>query len=198
MLGCFLYLSGSSANSGEVILIVGDSLSAAYGISKKTAWPKLLQQKLAQLGYDYQVVNASISGDTTAGGLNRLPQTIEREQPEVVVIELGANDGLRGLSLIQAMDNLDRMILHSRQSGARVLLLGMRLPHNYGAEYGQKFQQIYLDVAQKRGVSLVPFFLQGVAETRAMMQADGLHPSAAAQPMILENVWEGLVPLLGK
>lgn len=193
---CCLHLPVADAGSGGVILVVGDSLSAAYGISKQDAWPNLLQQKLHRLGYKYRVVNASISGDTTAGGLARLPKSVKREQPDVVIIELGANDGLRGLSLVKAMDNLEKMIQHSQQADARVLLLGMRLPHNYGADYGEKFHQIYLDVAYKSAIPLVAFFLQGVAETRAMMLADGLHPNADAQPMILENVWQGLVPLL--
>jgi len=180
----------------DSILVLGDSLSAGYGISKEKAWPALLQQRLNQQGYSLRVINASISGDTTHGGLNRLPKALERERPAVVIIELGANDGLRGLRLQNIADNLNRMTALSQESGAKVLLLGIQLPQNFGSAYRNRFNAIYARVAEERRAALVPFFLEGVAETRAMMQPDGLHPSAAAQPAILENIWGALLPLL--
>lgn len=175
---------------------MGDSLSAGYGISQSEAWVALLQQKLDQLDYDYRVVNASITGDTTRGGLSRLPSAIEQAHPDIIIIELGGNDGLRGLNIKTTTANLDQMITIALNSGAKVLLLGIQLPHNYGQEYRQKFHRIYLDIAQKRDIALVPFFLEGVAETRAMMQPDGIHPAAEGQPIILANIWPKLVPLL--
>jgi len=182
----------------KVILVMGDSLSAGYGIRSGQGWVTLLQEKLEKLGYGYKVANASISGDTTRGGVSRLPKTLEREKPAVVIIELGANDGLRGLNLNDMGSNLESMILESRKFGASVLLLGMELPANYGQPYRQKFHDIYAQIKRKHKVPLVPFFLQGVAETRQLMQADGLHPVAAAQPRILENIWPQLQPLLEK
>jgi len=184
------------AASAARIVVMGDSLSAAYGIDKQRGWVALLQQRLQERQLDYQVVNASITGDTTRGGLTRLPATLERERPEVLVIALGGNDGLRGFAPEQTRSNLRAMIEQGREAGARVLLLGIRLPANYGKVYGEKFHRIYQDLAAEQQVALVPFFLEGVAETRALMQADGIHPGVAAQPRILDNVWAGLVPLL--
>lgn len=142
------------------------------------------------------MVNASITGDTTRGGLSRLPQTLEREQPSIVIIELGGNDGLRGFSLKLTRDNLSKMINLSQQANARVLLLGVQLPANYGNHFRNKFQQIFVDLANQHQIASVPFFLEGVAETREMMQPDGIHPSEQAQPRILNNVWNALQPLL--
>jgi len=184
------------ASAADKILVVGDSLSAAYGIDKQSGWVALLQQRLQQQGLDYQVVNASISGDTTHGGLARLPAALQRESPKVLIIELGANDGLRGFDPEQTRSNLRRMIEQGRKAGANVLLLGIKLPMNYGRTYGEKFHRIYLDLARDEQVDLVPFFLEGVAETRDQMQPDGVHPAAEAQPRILDNVWSGLAPLL--
>ena len=175
---------------------MGDSLSAAYGIEKRRGWVALLQQRLRDQALDYQVVNASITGDTTRGGLSRLPAALEREHPEVLIIALGGNDGLRGFAPEQTRSNLHRMIELGRSAGASVLLLGVKLPANYGRAFGDKFHQIYRDLASEQGVALVPFFLEGVAETRELMQADGIHPDVAAQPRILDNVWPGLAPLL--
>ncbi len=186
----------ANAHANGVILIMGDSLSMGYGISKEESWPALLQQRLDQLGYRYRVANASISGDTSHGGLSRLPKTLSREKPSIVIIALGANDGLRGLRLQDTTDNLEQMTVLSQESGAKVLLLGIQLPYNYGQTYRERFHRIYAQIAQKKHTAIVPFFLQGVAETRAMMQPDGLHPSATAQPAILENVWRKLLPLL--
>lgn len=184
------------AAAAAKIVVVGDSLSAAYGIDKRRGWVALLQQRLRDQGLDYEVVNASITGDTSRGGLSRLPATLERERPAVLVIALGGNDGLRGLAPEQTSDNLRRMIGQGRDAGARILLLGIKLPGNYGRAFGEKFHRVYLELAREQQVALVPFFLEGVAETRELMQPDGIHPGAAAQPRILDNVWSALEPLL--
>ena len=184
------------ASAGGKILVVGDSLSAAYGIDKQRGWVALLQRRLEQQGLDYDVANASISGDTTRGGSFRLPAALEREHPAVLIIALGGNDGLRGFAPEQTRSNLRQMIERGRAAGAAVLLLGVKLPGNYGRAYGEKFHRIYLELARELQVALVPFFLEGVAETRELMQADGVHPTVEAQPRILENVWSGLAPLL--
>lgn len=178
------------------LLVLGDSLSAAYGIPLQQGWVALLQDRLKQAGYPHQVVNASITGDTTGGGLARLPATLQDHHPALVVIELGGNDGLRGFSLDQMQANLERLVKLSRASGAEVLLLGVRLPANYGSAYDERFRQVYADVSERTQVPLVPFFLVGIAETRAGMQADGIHPDVAAQPRILDNIWPALQPLL--
>ena len=178
--------------------MIGDSLSAAYGIPRQQGWVTLLQQRLTRAGYPHIVVNASISGDTTVGGLTRLPAALQQHRPAVVVIELGGNDGLRGFSLVKTRENLERMVELARTAGAKVLLLGVRLPGNYGSWYGERFQRVYAEVSAHTGVPLVPFFLAGVAETRDAMQADGIHPRAAAQPRILDNVWPALRPLLAE
>ena len=184
------------ANAAPKIVVVGDSLSAAYGIEKQRGWVALLQQRLRRQGLDYEVVNASITGDTTRGGLSRLPATLERERPAVLIIALGGNDGLRGLAPEQTLSNLRGMIEEGRDAGASILLLGVRLPMNYGRAFGEKFHRVYLELAREEQVALVPFFLEGVAETRELMQPDGIHPSVAAQPRILDNVWSALEPLL--
>ena len=178
--------------------MLGDSLSAAYGIDRQQGWVALLQQRLRSLGYGYEVINASITGDTTRGGLSRLPAALEREHPAVLIIALGGNDGLRGFAPQQTAENLRTMIRQGRATGASVLLLGIKVPANYGKAFGEKFHRIFLDLAQDEKVALVPFFLEGVAETRELMQADGIHPGVAAQPRILDNVWAGLAPLLGR
>jgi acyl-CoA thioesterase-1 len=184
------------AAAAAKIVVVGDSLSAAYGIDKRRGWVALLQQRLRDQGLDYEVVNASITGDTSRGGLSRLPATLERERPAVLVIALGGNDGLRGFAPEQTADNLRRMIEQGRDAGARILLLGIKLPGNYGRAFGEKFHRVYLELAREQRVSLVPFFLEGVAETRELMQPDGIHPGIVAQPRILDNVWSALEPLL--
>jgi acyl-CoA thioesterase-1 len=183
-------------HAAEKILVIGDSLSAAYGIEQQRGWVALLQQRLQQQAFSYQVVNASISGDTTRGGLSRLQTALQRERPQLLIIALGGNDGLRGFSPEQTRSNLRDMIKLGREAGARVLLLGVKLPANYGRAYTEKFHRIYLELASEYDVALVPFFLEGVAETRALMQPDGIHPAAEAQPRILDNVWTGLAPLL--
>jgi acyl-CoA thioesterase-1 len=178
------------------ILVVGDSLSAGYGLKPDQGWVTLLQQRLQQRNPEYNVVNASITGDTTQGGLARLPAAIDRFNPAVVIIELGGNDGLRGFRLQVTQNNLDQMIQISQQANARVLLLGVQLPANYGRQFREKFQQIFIDLANSHQIASVPFFLEGVAETRELMQPDGIHPAAEAQPVILNNVWPALKPLL--
>jgi len=182
--------------ASNTLLVVGDSLSAGYGLNQDEGWVHKLAQRLEKHRTQYDVINASITGDTTHGGLTRLPAALNLHQPAIVIIELGANDGLRGLSLRLAENNLREMVRLSRQAGARVLLLGVKLPRNYGRLYGEQFHSIYTDLAQKKQVPLVSFFLEGVAETPALMQADGIHPGKAAQKKILENVWQGLEALL--
>lgn len=181
---------------GPVILILGDSLSAGYGIDLEQGWVALLAQRLQASGLPHQVVNASLSGETSGGGLTRLPALLERHRPAVVVIELGANDGLRGLPLDRLRANLESMIAQAEAAGARVLLIGVRLPPNYGAAYTQGFQGVFAALAQAHGVPLVPDLLQGVAEDWDLMQPDGLHPTAEAQPRLLDNIWPALEPLL--
>ena len=193
-----LTLFASSATAADKLLVIGDSLSAAYGIEKRLGWVALLQQRLREQNPDARVINASITGDTTRGGLARLPAALERESPNIVIIALGGNDGLRGFSPQQTRENLRRMIEEARINGAKVLLLGVKLPMNYGRTFGEKFHRVYLELANEQQVPVVPFFLEGVAETLELMQPDGIHPAVEAQPRILENVWEGLVPLLSK
>ncbi|MGH8306853.1 MAG: arylesterase [Gammaproteobacteria bacterium] len=178
------------------ILVMGDSLSAAYGIETSRGWIVLLEHRLAARGYDYTVINASVSGDTSAQGLTRLPMELARHHPAIVILELGANDGLRGLSVPAMLRNLERMIVLSKQAGAEVLLVGILLPPNYGPEYTQKFAAVYPQLAKENRVPLVPFLLAGVAEHREWLQADGMHPLAIAEPRVLENVWVKLEPLL--
>jgi len=178
------------------VLIVGDSLSASYGIPVEQGWVALLERQLSEQCRDCSVVNASISGDTTAGARARLPQAIERHQPRVVILELGGNDGLRGLSLTEMKQNLAAMIDMARRHGAQVLLLGVQLPPNYGARYTEGFQVIYRELAQEYGVALLPSLVDNVGTRSDLMQADGIHPNAKAQPVIMARVWEHLKPLL--
>ena len=178
------------------LVVLGDSLSAAYGIETKDGWVNLLGQRLVAAGLAHRVVNASVSGDTTGAGLTRLPQVLDRHRPDLVVIALGANDGLRGVPTRQIGENLRRLVELARGAGASTLLVGVRLPPNYGAAYTRGFQAALAGVTQETGVPLVPDLLAGVAEDRDLMQPDGLHPTAAAQARILDTVWAGLSPLL--
>jgi len=178
------------------VLVMGDSLSAGYGLRASDAWPAHLQRKLDTLPGKYTVINASISGETTAGGRSRLPQALKTHRPDVVVIELGANDGLRGLPLSDMQSNLEAMIDQSRAAGARIVLVGMQLPPNYGPAYADKFRAVFKTVADKRKTAFAPFLLAGFADRREWFQNDGLHPTAEAQPTILANVWTVLEPLL--
>lgn len=179
------------------ILVLGDSLSAGHGISTHQGWVALLQQRLKHQGYPYRIINASISGDTTRGGLSRLPQALFQYQPRIVILELGGNDGLRGLSLDEMRRNLVSMVKKSRGHGAKVLLVGVRLPPNYGAAYVKKFHDVYHSVEREHQVPLVPYLLDGIGGRDELMQADRLHPRAEAQSRMLENVWPRLLAVLG-
>ena len=187
----------ASTSSTPVILVFGDSLSAEYGLARSAGWAALLDARLKQKRLHYSVVNASISGETTSGGAARIDAALQQHRPAVIIIELGGNDGLRGLALDATRANLTRMIEASNQSGAKVLLAGMQLPPNYGRAYAEGFRALYAGLAQRHKAALVPFFLDGVAEQRELFQADGIHPTAAAQPRLLDNLWRGLAPLLG-
>ena len=176
------------------VLVIGDSLSAAYGIRPEQSWVNLLRQRL---GPSYKVVNASVSGDTTGGGLARIGKTLETHQPDIVIIELGGNDGLRGLPIATIRDNLLSMAEAVIAAGARPVLAGMLIPPNLGPRYTQAFQRVYSEVAEATGAALVPFLLEGIAAAEeGLMQADGVHPTAAAQARVLENVWTVLAPLI--
>lgn len=176
---------------------MGDSISAGYGIQRDAGWVNLLAENLARSEYPHQVINGSISGETTGGGLARLPQALETHDPEVVIIELGGNDGLRGYPTATVRNNLREMVELSLAADRQVLLVGMQIPPNYGPRYTNAFFNMYSEVAEETGVSLVPFFLEAVALTPGLMQSDGIHPTAEAQPLLLETLWEYLVPLLG-
>ncbi|MBE0625448.1 MAG: arylesterase [Burkholderiales bacterium] len=191
-----LLLLPVTAWAGSTILIYGDSLSAAYGLAREAGWAALLQARLEHKGLDYTVTNASISGETSSGGAARIAEALKAHKPRVVIVALGANDGLRGLPPAQMQANLAKIVSRSQKSGARVLLVGMRVPPNYGASYTREFAQVYTDLARKYKTALLPFLLEGMAEQRDLFQADNLHPTAAAQPILLENVWNALVPLL--
>lgn len=183
--------------SQNTVLILGDSLSAAYGVQTEQAWVALLRQRLTQQGLaQWQVVNASISGETTDGGLRRLPDLLTRHTPDVVIIELGGNDGLRGFPPPVIEENLDRLISLSLEAGARPLLIGIQIPPNYGPRYTALFADIYSNLADRHDIALVPFFLKGIYDQAGMMQGDGIHPTTEAQGMLLDNVWPQLETLL--
>jgi acyl-CoA thioesterase-1 len=187
----------TAPDARPVVLVVGDSLSAAYGLAPGQGWVDLLAARLAAEGYPHQTVNASISGDTTAGGRARLPALLAAHKPAIVVLELGGNDGLRGGNLASTRENLAAMISAIQGAGAKPLLVGMRLPPNYGATYVREFEALFAGIAKARGVPLVPFFFEGFGERNEMFQPDRIHPTAAAQPLLLDNVWPALLPLLG-
>ena len=184
--------------AAPTILVYGDSLSAAYGIPRDQGWVELLQRRLNEKGYSHRVANASVSGETTSGGLSRFDTTLAEARPDLVIIELGANDGLRGLPLPDMKRNLNAMITAAQKKQARVMLLGMRIPPNYGQTYTRDFANTFHQLAKDHQLPLVEFFLNGVAGKRDMVLDDGLHPTAAAQERILDNVWEVLQPMLGK
>jgi acyl-CoA thioesterase-1 len=200
LLYSFVAILGAAAQAAPVgkpvILVYGDSLSAGYGIAVDRGWVNLLSQRLQQAGYGLQVANASVSGETTTGGLARLPRALAAHDPRIVVLELGANDGLRGLPLETTRDNLDAMLSTLAKQHRRVLLLGMRMPPNYGERYTQGYAAIFAELARRHHVALLPFLLEGVADRPALMQADGLHPNEHGQPILLDNVWTVLRPLL--
>ncbi|UCJ15671.1 arylesterase [Pseudomonas sp. MM211] len=183
------------AQAGAV-LVVGDSISAAFGMDTRQGWVHLLDERLQGDGFEHQLVNASISGDTSAGGAARLPALLAEHKPDLVIVELGGNDGLRGLPPSQLQQNLASMVDASREAGAKVLLLGMRIPPNYGERYTTAFAKVYDDLAAEKNIPLVPFLLEGVGGVDTLMQDDGVHPAVEAQPLLLENVWPTLKPLL--
>jgi acyl-CoA thioesterase-1 len=191
----FIALQNALA-SPRTILVFGDSLSAAYGIGPEEGWVALLAQRLKSQGYGYQIVNASVSGETTEGGLERLPRALQLHQPGVVILELGGNDGLRGLPPSATRDNLARMVQLSQAAAARVLLVGVRLPPNYGERYTEEFARLFPELAKQYRLPLVPFLLERVALDPALMQADGLHPNARGEPLVLDTLWPYLKPLL--
>ena len=176
--------------------MVGDSVSAAFGIAQARGWVALLGERLKRERLDYSVVNASISGETTAGGAARIKPALQKHRPAVVIIELGGNDGLRGLPVAEMKKNLSAMVAQSRQAGARVLVVGMRLPPNYGPQYTGDFERAFAEVARQHGAVLLPFLFENFGEKRELFQPDGIHPTEAAQPVMLESVWKRLRPLL--
>ena len=184
------------AQTGPAIIVLGDSLSAAYGMEIGQSWPSLLQERLTENGYAYRVFNSSITGDTTQGGLARLPRLLDKHQPDIVILELGGNDGLRGLPIEVTNQNLSSMIEQSQSAGAKVILAEMRIPPNYGRTYTEKFNSMFTMLTTQYGIALLPFLLQDIALEPGLMQADGIHPTARAQPQILEQVWTVLKPLL--
>jgi acyl-CoA thioesterase I len=190
--------ASAAETAKPVILVVGDSLSAGYGVAVNATWVALLERRLSNQGYGYRVVNASISGDTTGGALNRLPRALELHRPAIVILELGGNDGLRGLPLKQVRANFEAMLTQIKTRGAKPVLIGMRMPTNYGAAYTEGFYSLYGVLAKKYEAPHLDFFLDKVALDPELMQADGIHPTAAAQPILLDNVWPVLEPLLKK
>jgi acyl-CoA thioesterase-1 len=195
LLGCGWHAFAAAAGT---IVVYGDSLSAAYGISQQAGWVSLLEQRVHAKGFDYNVVNASISGETSSGGAARIEKVLQRDQPAIFILALGANDGLRGLPIAQMKDNLATILRNAQSRGARVLLVGMRIPPNYGPQYTQAFEQSFADLAKKYKTAYVPFLLAKVADRRDNFQPDNLHPTAAVQSTILDTVWQGLQPLLKK
>ena len=188
--------AAGAAAGAPTILVVGDSLSAEYGLQRGAGWVALMEQRLKKQQLDYNVVNASISGDTSAGGAARIVQALAQAKPAVVIIELGGNDGLRGLDVAAMRANFETMITQSQKAGAKVLLAGMQMPPNYGRDYTAKFRAVYAELAQKYKTALGPFILEGVGENPELFQADGIHPLPHIHPRILDNVWPALEPLL--
>jgi acyl-CoA thioesterase-1 len=187
-----------AALAAPKILVYGDSLSAAYGIAQARGWVALLEERINRDKHNYTVVNASISGETTSGGVSRMRKALEQHRPAIVILELGANDGLRGLPVAETKKNLAAMIEASKSAGARVLLVGLRMPPNYGPQYTRAFDGAYAELARRHRVALVPFLFEGLADTPEHFQPDRMHPTEAAQPVLLENVWRGLAPMLGR
>jgi acyl-CoA thioesterase-1 len=191
--------SASAQAEAPVILVFGDSISAGYGLQHvDQGWVELLKTRLKTQGYGYQVVNASVSGETTAGGLARLPRALELHHPSIVIIELGGNDGLRALPIAQFRDNLTQLVALASASGAKALLLGMRMPPNYGPQYTEQFAKVFSDLARDKKIPAVPFLLTDIALNQNLLQGDEIHPNAEGQPILLNNVWPALQPLLKK
>lgn len=194
----FVAFANQAFAENPKILVYGDSLSASYGVAKQQGWVAFLQKKLNDQHYKYDVVNASISGETTSGGLTRLASTLAKTNPTIIILELGANDGLRGLPVKNMVENLSNMISQSKKAKAKVLLIGMRIPPNYGPQYTESFSNTYPQLSQQHKVSLVPFMLENIAAQPNLIQDDGLHPNALGQPMMLNNIWPKLQLMLKK
>ena len=195
-IGLFCLLIGNltAARAQPLILVMGDSLSAEYGLPRGSGWVKLLEKQLQQDASPWQVFNASISGETSSGGLTRLPSLIESKKPKIILLELGANDALRGLTIDQTESNLRKMISLSKKSGAKVLLFGMQIPPNYGQQYTKQFKELYAKLATQEQIDLLPFFLEGVANNKDYFQADNIHPNVSAQSILYKNVWGAMAP----
>ena len=191
---CLLISNGTQAQTNPVILVMGDSLSAEYGLARGTGWVRMLEDQLLKESSPWTVFNASISGETTAGGLSRLPKILEQKKPGIVLLELGANDALRGLSIQESEKNLGKMIQLSKASGAKILIFGMQIPPNYGQDYTNQFQALYRKLARQEQIELLPFFLKGVASDINLFQADRIHPNEKAQSILFKNVWGAMAP----
>ena len=198
LLGFGLAPTVINAEEPPILLILGDSLSAGYGMDREDSWVNLLNLRLKEYGYSYRILNSSISGDTTQGGLSRISRLLERYEPEIVIIELGANDGLRGINPDITRENITSMIQQSQGIGAAVLLAGIKLPPNYGTAYLEKFESIYPELASKFDTLLVPFFMEGVAMEPDLLQADTIHPNEKGQPVLLDNIWKVLETVLSR
>jgi acyl-CoA thioesterase-1 len=194
----FVACANQAFAANPKILVYGDSLSAAYGVAKQQGWVAFLQKKLSEKHYKYDVVNASISGETTSGGLTRLASTLAKTKPTIIILELGANDGLRGLPVKDMEANLSNMITQSKKAKVKMLLIGMKIPPNYGPKYAESFSNTYPLLSQQHKVSLVPFMLENIAANPNLIQDDGLHPNALGQPMMLDNIWPKLQLMLNK
>lgn len=191
---CLLISFVTLSVTNPTILVMGDSLSAEYGIQRGSGWVRILEQQLQKQGSQWTIFNASISGETSSGGLARFENLIEQKKPGIVIIELGGNDALRGLSIVETEKNLRMMIQQSKKAGAKVLLLGMQIPPNYGQEYTRKFKELYPRLASREDVELVPFFLAGIASNPALFQSDNIHPNEQAQGLLFKNVWSAMTP----
>jgi acyl-CoA thioesterase-1 len=196
LLALSLLVPGAAAAAERSILVLGDSVSAAYGIAQSRGWVALLQERLKRERLDYSVVNASVSGDTSSGGLSRVATALDKHRPSVLILELGGNDGLRGLPIAEMRKNLSVIIERAQTAGARILIVGMRLPPNYGPDYTQAFEASFAELAKRHKTALVPFLLEGFAERPDLFQPDQIHPTAAAQPLMEERIWKALRPLL--
>jgi acyl-CoA thioesterase-1 len=193
---CLVWANSSRGDEEKTVLVFGDSLSASYGIKEEQGWVNLLSEKLRQAQSPYSVINASVSGETSSGGLSRLPAVLAEFQPSVVILELGGNDGLRGLPLTTLQVNLEEMVSLSQQAGAEVLLAGIQIPPNYGPRYTEPFYALFGEIADTEELPFVPFLIDGIPQQPELMQNDGIHPRAEAQHMILDNVWPVLAPML--
>lgn len=193
---CLVWANSSRGDEDKTVLVFGDSLSASYGIEEEQGWVNLLSEKLRQAQSPYSVINASVSGETSTGGLSRLPAALAEFQPSVVILELGGNDGLRGLPLATLQSNLEEMVSLSQRAGAKVLLAGIQIPPNYGPRYTEPFYALFGDIAESEQLPFVPFLIDGIPQQPELMQNDGIHPRAEAQHMILDNVWPVLEPML--